>query len=170
MQIWVDADACPGPIKDILFRAAERRRIPLTLVANHFVRVPKSPFIRSLTVETGFDVADGRIAASVQAGDLVITGDIPLASRVVDAGGVALNPRGTFYTRDNIRDHLARRNLMEELRSIGTVTGGPSALSRVHLQEFANALDRYLTRQASAGAARPADRPTDPGGEDDPSK
>jgi uncharacterized protein YaiI (UPF0178 family) len=156
MQIWVDADACPGPIKEILFRAADRRQLRLVLVANHFVRVPKSPFIRSLTVETGFDVADAKIAASVQPGDLVITGDIPLASRIVDAGAVALNPRGTFYTRENIRDHLARRNLMEELRSSGAVTGGPAALDRTHLADFANALDRYLTRKAQEGEHGPS--------------
>jgi uncharacterized protein YaiI (UPF0178 family) len=170
MHIWVDADACPGPIKEILFRAADRRGIHLTLVANHFLRVPKSPFIRSLTVESGFDVADGRIASSVQPGDLVITGDIPLASQVVEAGCAALNPRGTFYTAENIRQHLARRNFMEELRSTGTVTGGPSALDRTHLQTFANALDRYLTRQAGAAPHGRTHSDGDSGGDNGPSQ
>jgi uncharacterized protein YaiI (UPF0178 family) len=168
MQIWVDADACPTPVKEILFRAAMRRELKLTLVANHFLRTPRSPWIRALTVETGFDVADARIAASIEPGDLVVTSDIPLASRVVEAGAVALNPRGTFYTQENIRDHLARRNLMEQLRSTGTVTGGPAALDRGHLSAFANALDRYLTRQLARTTAQRIE-PSD-GGNDDPSQ
>lgn len=146
VRIWVDADACPGPIKEILFRAAERRQVQLTLVANHFMRAPRSPWVRVLQVESGFDVADTKIVTSLRPGDLVITGDIPLAARVVEADAVALNPRGTFYTRDNIKDHLSRRNLLDELRATGAISGGPSALSRTHLQDFANALDRYLTK------------------------
>jgi len=146
MRIWVDADACPGPIKEILFRAAERRQVQLTLVANHFMRAPRSQWVRLMQVESGFDVADEKIVASLRAGDLVVTGDIPLAARVVEAGGTAINPRGAFYTPENIKDHLSRRNLMDELRATGAVSGGPSALSRTHLQDFANALDRYLTK------------------------
>jgi uncharacterized protein len=149
VRIWVDADACPGPIKEILFRAAIRRRIELTLVANHFLRVPKSPFVRCMQVEAGFDVADKKIAASVGAGDLVVTADVPLASAVVDEGATALNPRGQLYTRENVKELLARRNLMDELRGAGTITGGgPPALDARNLQDFANALDRYLTRRA----------------------
>ena len=149
LRIWVDADACPGPIKEILFRAAIRRRVELTLVANHFLRVPKSSFVRCVQVEAGFDVADKKIAASVAAGDLVITADVPLASAVVDAGATALNPRGQLYTRENVKELLARRNLLDELRSTGAISGGgPSALDARNLQDFANALDRYLTRHA----------------------
>ena len=146
MQIWVDADACPGLIKEILFRAADKRRVQLTLVANHPMRVQKSAFIRLLQVEQGFDKADAFIADRVEAADLVITADIPLAAQVVDAGGAALNPRGTLYTDENIREHLARRNFMEELRSTGQISGGPAALGKADVQKFANALDRYLTR------------------------
>jgi len=146
MQIWVDADACPGPIKEILFRAAARRDVALTLVANHALRVPASPHIRALQVESGFDVADRFIAERVEPGDLVITGDIPLAADVVERGGTALNPRGTLYTAENIREHLARRNFMEELRSAGELSGGPAALGKADVQDFANALDRFLTR------------------------
>lgn len=149
MRIWVDADACPGASKEILFRAAERRRVEVTLVANHFMRVPKSPYVRFVQVESGFDVADNAIAARVAPGDLVVTADIPLASAIVDAGATALDPRGRLYTRENVKELLARRNLMDELRSTGTITGGPAALDARNLQDFANALDRYLTAQAS---------------------
>lgn len=144
-QIWVDADACPGAIKEILFRAAARRQVELTLVANHAMRVPKADNIRLLIVEQGFDVADNFIAARVAPGDLVITADIPLAAEIVENQAVGLNPRGTLYTAENIREHLARRNFMEELRSNGQVSGGPAALGKTDLQSFANALDRYLT-------------------------
>ncbi len=144
-QIWVDADACPGAIKEILFRAAARRQVELTLVANHAMRVPKADNIRLLIVEQGFDVADNFIAARVAPGDLVITADIPLAAEIVENRAVGLNPRGTLYTAENIREHLARRNFMEELRSNGQVSGGPAALGKNDLQSFANALDRYLT-------------------------
>ena len=148
MRIWVDADACPGPIKEIIFKAANQRRIETTLVANHFVRVPKSPFIRSIQVASGFDMADARIVDGVAPGDLVVTGDIPLASLVIEARAVALNPRGKLYTRENIQEHLSRRNFMEELRSTGVQTGGPSGLDKTHLQAFANQLDKYLTQYA----------------------
>jgi hypothetical protein len=149
MQIWVDADACPGPVKEILFRSADRRSVQVTLVANHGMRIPKSPNIRLLQVEQGFDVADKFIAARVEPGDLVITADIPLAAEVVDNGGVALNPRGMLYDRENIREHLARRDFMEELRSTGQISGGPAALGKSDIQTFANSLDRYLTRVLS---------------------
>ena len=144
MHIWVDADACPGPIKEILFRAAERVGIPLTLVANHPLRTPPSRLIRSVQVPGGFDVADRRIIEQVSPGDLVITADIPLAAEVVAGGAIALNPRGQLYTEANIRERLAMRDLMEELRSSGEVTGGPAALGKKDRQAFANQLDRLL--------------------------
>lgn len=147
-QIWVDADACPGAVKEILFRAAERREVELTLVANHAMRIPKAANVRLLIVEQGFDVADNFIAARVAPGDLVITADIPLAAEIVENQAVGLNPRGTLYTTENIREHLARRNFMEELRSNGQVSGGPASLGKSDLQSFANALDRYLTGAA----------------------
>ena len=149
MQIWVDADACPGPVKEILFRTADRRSVQVTLVANHGMRIPKSVNVRLLQVEQGFDVADKFIAARVEPGDLVITADIPLAADVVENGGVALNPRGMLYDRENIREHLARRDFMEELRSTGQVSGGPATLGKSDIQTFANSLDRYLTRTLS---------------------
>ncbi len=147
MRIWVDADACPKVIKEILFRAAQRLGIELTLVANADLRVPASRFIRSLRVEKGFDVADNRIVELVQAHDLVVTADIPLAAAVVDKGGHALNPRGELYTPDNIKERLAMRNLMEELRSSGQISGGPSAISNSDRMAFANALDRLLAKR-----------------------
>lgn len=146
MKIWVDADACPGVIKEILFRAAERTKIAITLVANQLLRVPPSPYIRALQVPQGFDVADQRIAQEVEPGDLVITADIPLASLVIERGGFALNPRGEFYTPDNIRERLTMRNFMEELRGSGMEIGGPSAFSQSDRQAFAAALDRFLAR------------------------
>jgi len=157
VRLLVDADACPGPIKEIIFRAANRCRVETTLFANHHVRVPKSPYLRSVQVEQGFDVADERILAALSAGDLVITGDIPLAAQVVDKQGAALNPRGTLYTADNIKEHLTRRDFLEDMRSTGAITGGPSALDKSHIQTFANRLDVYLTRHAgeSANASRP---------------
>jgi hypothetical protein len=148
MRIWVDADACPGVIKDILFRAADRVQVDLTLVANQAVRVPRSRYIRAIQVPAGFDVADNRIVRELQAGDLVVTADIPLAAEVVDKGGVALNPRGELYTAENVRERLAMRNLMEELRSTGAVSGGPPTLSKTDRQNFANQLDRLLARCA----------------------
>jgi len=148
MRIWIDADACPAVIKDILYRAAERVPCPLVLVANKPLRIPPSPYIRSLQVAGGFDVADRRIVELVERGDLVVTADIPLAAAVIEKGGHALNPRGELYTRDNIGERLTLRNFMGELRNAGVRTGGPSALSHGDRQAFANQLDRFLTRQA----------------------
>ncbi len=149
MQIWVDADACPNIIKDILFRAAERVQIPLTLVANHFLRTPPSPLIKSIQVPAGFDVADNYIAEQSHRGDLVITADIPLAAAVVEKGVHALNPRGEFYTEDNIRERLNIRDFMEELRSTGQISGGPPSISQTERRQFANELDRFLARHHS---------------------
>ncbi len=146
MKIWVDADACPKPIKEVLFRAAERRRIETTLFANHAVRVPPSRYLASVQVPGGFDVADNVILERMEEGDLVVTQDIPLADAVIGRGGTALNPRGTLYTPENIKDHRSRRDLMEELRSTGMIGGGPKALGQQDVQSFANALDRFLTK------------------------
>jgi len=153
MRIWIDADACPGPIKEILFRAADRMRVESILVANHILKIPRSPFITVVQVKAGFNVADARIIDSVQPGDLVITADIPLAAEVVAASATALNPRGTLYTPDTIQEHLAHRDFMDEMRSTGAITGGPSPLNKAHVQAFANQLDRYLTRHAGSGPA-----------------
>lgn len=146
MRIWVDADACPNAIKDILFRAAERVQIPLVLVANRLLRPPQSPFIRSMRVGSGFNVADNAIVREMEPGDLVITADIPLASEVIGRGGHALNPRGEFYSRENIEERLAMRNFMDELRETGVITGGPPTLNKKDHQAFANQLDRFLAR------------------------
>lgn len=146
VQIWVDADACPKPIKDILFRAAERVGVPLTLVANHAIRTPPSRHITSVQVGGGFDVADQEITRRMRPGDLVITADIPLAATVIERGGHALNPRGELYTPDNIRERLNLRDFMDTLRGSGVQTGGPAALSANDRQAFANQLDRFLTR------------------------
>ena len=144
MRIWVDADACPNVIKEILFRAAERARVVLTLVANQPIRTPPSQYIKALQVPAGFDVADDRIVELAEAGDLVITADIPLAAGVIEKGGHALDPRGETYTRDNIKERLAMRKLMDELRSSGVDTGGPATFSNADRQAFANKLDRFL--------------------------
>lgn len=144
MKIWVDADACPVVIKEILFRAAQRTRILVTLVANKPLRVPPSPYIKTLQVPMGFDVADSRIVLDLQAGDLVITADIPLAAQVITAGGHALNPRGELYSNTNIHERLAMRNFMEELRSSGVDVSGPSSFSQADRQAFAAELDRFL--------------------------
>lgn len=149
MKIWVDADACPNVIKDILFRAAQRVRVLTVLVANQLIKTPPSPYISKVQVRAGFDEADKYIAAAIEQGDLVITADIPLASQVIDKGGYALNPRGELYTRDNIRQRLGLRNFMDELRSSGVDTGGPSSLSQSDRQAFANELDRFLTRSVN---------------------
>jgi uncharacterized protein YaiI (UPF0178 family) len=146
-QIWVDADACPGVIKDILFRTAERREFRLTLVANQPLRAPPSPWIRVQQVPRGFDVADGEIVARVQPDDLVITADIPLAAAVIDKGAHVLDPRGELYTRDTVRERLSMRNFMDELRASGVDTGGPAAFSAGDRQAFANQLDRFLARR-----------------------
>ncbi|MDE2441246.1 MAG: YaiI/YqxD family protein [Betaproteobacteria bacterium] len=146
MQIWVDADACPGVIKEIIYRAAERRQILTTLVANQMLRTPPSRFIRAIQVPHGFDVADAHIVEQVAAGDLVVTADIPLASLVIEHGAHAINPRGELYTSATIRERLTMRNFMEELRSAGVETGGPAAFSQADRQAFANQLDRFLAR------------------------
>lgn len=146
MQIWVDADACPGVIKEIIYRAAERRQIQTTLVANQMLRTPPSKFIRAIQVPSGFDVADQHIVNQVVAGDLVVTADIPLASLVIGRGAHALNPRGELYTTATIQERLSMRNFMEELRSAGIETGGPSSFSQADRQAFGNQLDRFLAR------------------------
>ncbi len=147
MQIWVDADACPGVIKEILFRAAERAAITTTLVANTLLRTPASRYIRALQVPRGFDVADNEIVQRLQAGDLVITADIPLAADVIEKGGHALNPRGEFYSKETIRALLTMRNFMDELRGSGVQTSGPAVFSNSDRQAFANQLDKFLARQ-----------------------
>ncbi|MDB2416524.1 YaiI/YqxD family protein [Pseudomonadales bacterium] len=144
MNVWVDADACPKAIKQVLFKAAERLQISMTLVANQYIPTPPSKVIKSLQVAQGFDVADNAIVDAVSQGDLVITADIPLAAEVVAKGATALNPRGTVYTKENVRDYLQRRNRAEELRATGMISGGPAALDKKDVQAFANALDRTL--------------------------
>ena len=146
MHIWVDADACPNAIKEILYRAAQRTRIHMTLVAGQPVVAPRSPWVNAVTVATGFDAADDAIIDRLEPGDLVITGDIPLAARAVAAGATALNPRGEFYTEENIRERLAMRDLMASLRDTGALSGGPPPLGNVERQTFANALDRWLAK------------------------
>lgn len=151
MRIWVDADACPAVIKEILFRAAERTGVQVTLVANQPLRVPPSKLVDALQVGSGFDVADNEIVRRLGAGDLVITADIPLAAEVIAQGGHALNPRGELYTTDNIRARLSMRDFMDALRSSGVDTGGPPALGQADRQAFANSLDRFLARHRSQG-------------------
>jgi uncharacterized protein YaiI (UPF0178 family) len=146
-QIWVDADACPNVIKDILFRAAERVAMPLTLVANQSLQVPRSRYVRAVQVTAGFDVADNYIVQHAQPGDLVITADIPLAAEVIAKGCRALNPRGELYTEDNIRQRLNMRDFMDTLRGSGVDTGGPPAFSQSDRMVFANELDRFLAKQ-----------------------
>ncbi|WP_455366440.1 YaiI/YqxD family protein [Kaarinaea lacus] len=148
MQIWVDADACPKAIKEILFRAAQRSGVQVTLVANHFVSTPPSPYIKSLQVTPGFDVADNEIVKRLASGDLVVTSDIPLAAEVINKGGYALNPRGELYNADTIRQRLTMRDFMDTLRASGINTGGPAALSPSDKQKFANNLDKLLTQHA----------------------
>ena len=144
MKIWVDADACPGVIKEILFKASKRTGVAMTLVANHAMPVPPLKWINLLQVSPGFDVADNEIVKRLEVGDLVITGDIPLAAEVIDAGGHALNPRGERYTKENIKQRLNMRDFMDSLRSSGVDTGGPSAMNQADRREFANQLDRFL--------------------------
>ena len=146
MNIWVDADACPAVVKDILYRTAERTRVPLTLVANKPLRTPPSPFIRSLQVPRGFDVADNEIARRVEPGDLVVTADIPLAAQVIERGGHALDPRGELFSAETIRERLTMRDFMDELRASGVQTGGPPPLAHGDRQRFANQLDRLVAR------------------------
>lgn len=150
MRIWVDGDACPAVIKEIVFRAAIRTKIPLTLVANQPMQIPRSEWITILTVPSGLNEADARIVELLETGDLVITADIPLASHVVNKGGVALNPRGELYTDENIGERLAMRNLMDELRGGGMVGGGPAPFNNNDRQAFANQLDRILSKQSRA--------------------
>jgi uncharacterized protein YaiI (UPF0178 family) len=146
MQIWVDADACPGEIKELLYRAAKRTQTKVTLVANQGLRTPPSEFIDSVMVPSGMNVADRRIVELVQPGDLVVTADIPLAAEVVAKGGQALDPRGELYTEANVGERLAVRNLFDELRGGGQITGGPSNFTAKDRQAFANQLDRWLTK------------------------
>jgi uncharacterized protein YaiI (UPF0178 family) len=148
MQILVDADACPKVIKEILFRAADRRQTQLTLVANKQLYCPPSRFIRAMQVPAGFDVADNKIAQLVEPGDLVVTADIPLAADVIARGGHALNPRGEFYTADTIQERLTMRNFMDGLRGSGVETGGPPIFSQSDRREFANQLDKFLARHS----------------------
>jgi uncharacterized protein len=144
-QIWVDGDACPGVIKEILFRAAERAKIQLTMIANQKLAGYPSRYVRTLQVSGGLDEADDEIVRRMRSGDLVVTQDIPLAARVIEKGGVAINPRGELYTADNIAARLSMRNFMEELRGAGVQTGGPASFSVRDRQSFANQLDRWLT-------------------------
>src|SRR5678815_4934006 len=150
MHIWVDADACPAVIKDILYRAAERAKIQMTLVANKLLRTPPSPYIRALQVERGIDVADSHIVRELKAGDLVITADIPLAADVIAKGGHALNPRGEFYSTENIQERLALRNYLDELRGQGERTGGPVAPGR---RRHAHAWMERSSSQSSSSVA-----------------
>ena len=146
MKIWVDADACPAVIKDILYRAANRVQVPLTLIANKLLRVPPSPWIRALQVPAGFDVADQRIAQEASADDLVVTADVPLAALVIAKGACVLDPRGDLLDAGNIQERLTLRNFMEGLRGSGVETGGPAAFSAADRQSFANRLDRLLAQ------------------------
>lgn len=146
LKIWVDADACPAAIKDILFRTSKRLQIKMVLVANQSMRVPQSEFISMMMVPHGADVADNKIVELVQAGDVVVTGDIPFAARVVDKAAIAIGTRGELYDDDSVHDRLASRDLMEQFRSAGVETRGPKPLSSKDVQSFANVLDRTLTK------------------------
>ena len=146
IRIWVDADACPVVIKEILYRAAQRTGIETTFVANSFLKIPKSPHLKFRKVGAGFDVADVVIGKSVAAGDLVTTADIPLAAEVIEQGGYALNPRGELYTQENIRSILNMRDFMDTLRSSGVQTGGPPPLGASERKAFADNLDRFLSK------------------------
>ncbi|WP_028580895.1 YaiI/YqxD family protein [Desulfogranum japonicum] len=146
MKIWVDADACPVVIKEILYKAAERTKTQLILVANRYMKIPKSTYIEFLQVQSGLDVADNRIVEKMAPKDLVITSDIPLASKVVEKGGFGLNPRGEIYTAENIGERLSTRDFLDTLRSSGIETGGPASLTKRDRQSFANSLDKILTQ------------------------
>jgi len=146
IHIWVDADACPKVIKEILFRVADRVGVPVTLVANQPLQIPRSRYIRTIQVAAGFDVADNHIVQQANAGDLVITADIPLADEVIAKNCLALNPRGELYTKENIRQRLNMRDFMDTLRSSGVNTGGPPSFSQADRQAFANQLDRLLAK------------------------
>ena len=147
MSIWVDADACPNVIKEVLYRAADRTATTVTFVANQFLRVPPSPYLRTLQVPAGFDVADNEIVKRVEPGDLVITADIPLAAEVIEKGAAAPNPRGERYSPATIRERLTMRDFMDTLRSSGVQTSGPAAMSPRDRQQFANELDSWLRQQ-----------------------
>ena len=146
-KIWVDADACPVVIKEILYRAATRTEIQTTFVANHSLRLPPSPFLTFLQVQSGFDVADNEIVQRLQAGDLVVTADIPLAAEAIEKGALALNPRGELYTKDSIQARLTMRNFMETMRSSGEQISGPASFHQRDRQAFANQLDKWLFNQ-----------------------
>ena len=146
MQVWVDADACPVVIKEILYRAAQRWQVMVTLVANQALRTPPSAWVRARQVEKGFDVADDYIVLHAQAGDMVITGDIPLAAQLVDKKIYVLSPRGEAFSAENIQERLSVRDMLEEMRSFGMETGGPPAFSQTDRREFANALDRLMLK------------------------
>jgi uncharacterized protein YaiI (UPF0178 family) len=146
VKIWIDADACPKPIKELLYRAAERKKIMLTLVANRSLGYPASLWIRSIQVSAGADVADQEIVRLLEPGDLVVTADIPLAAETISQGGHALDPRGDFFSEENIRERLSVRNFMDDLRNSGIETGGPAAYGAKDKQKFANELDRFLAR------------------------
>ncbi|WP_454691199.1 YaiI/YqxD family protein [Achromobacter aloeverae] len=148
MQVLVDADACPGVVKEILFRAARRVEVCVTLVANQYLRTPPSPFIKAVQVPAGFDVADARIVEMAGPGDLVITADIPLAAAALDKQAHVLDPRGNWFTRENIQERLTMRDVMDQLRSAGVETGGPSSYSQQDGRAFAGQLDRFLARHA----------------------
>lgn len=147
MKIWIDADACPNVIKEIIFRASERTRTPVVVVANRAIGIPIGVLVSVIQVSAGFDLADERIVSEMAAGDLVITADIPLADAVVQKGGLALNPRGELYDEENIKDRLATRDLLSELRDNGLLTGGPKTFSLKDRQAFANKLDAVLARK-----------------------
>ncbi len=147
MQIWVDGDACPAEVKELLFRAAARVKVPLVLVANQPIRIPRSEFVSLLTVPSGLNVADKQIVELLQPGDLVVTGDVPLAAHVVQKGGIALDPRGDIFTAENIGERITMRNLMDELRGSNLVTGGPAPFGPKDKQAFANQLDRLLAKR-----------------------
>lgn len=147
MKIWIDADACPSPVKEIVFRASKRLSVPVTLVANRPLKPPASPLIKAVLVGHGFDVADRYLVQHAERGDLVITADIPLAACLVERGISALNPRGELYTESNVRERLATRNLLENLRETGIIGGGPPPYQDRDKQAFANSLDRWLTRR-----------------------
>jgi uncharacterized protein len=146
MKIWVDADACPVVIKDILFKAANRAKIMTTLIANHYIQIPPSPFIKFVQVQNGFDIADDEIVKRVQESDLVITSDIPLADEVITKLAQALSPRGELYSKENIKSRLNIRDFMDTMRASGIHAGGPSALSQKDRQNFANHLDRIINQ------------------------
>ena len=146
MKIWVDADACPVVIKDIIFKAAQRTKTMTTLIANHYLKIPPSPFIKFVQVQSGFDIADDEIVQRVQKNDLVITSDIPLADEVITKFALALSPRGELYSKENIKSRLNIRDFMDTMRASGVHTGGPSALSQTDRQNFANHLDRIIHR------------------------